>query len=402
MSPGVLFIFDGYPHLSGRFLVRDLDAVARAGVPVHAVSTMLLPRDRWFREAAECPVEPRLMPRLRTLGAEARLLWTAPRSAWAAGRALAAGLEWTDAHRFAQLLRVFWLAREARRLGAVILHATHAGLPATLAQAASRASGLPYTVSVHLEDVTRPSPGLEARLAEAATVFACNPTVAAEARARGARDVVELRHPLPASWLAWPDAGRRAFRPRSGPIRLLFAGRLVPMKGFDTLLAAVARAVGRGADLVLDVAGAGEEAALVGRLPAEARRRVTLHGWVMDAAHDRLLETADVLVLPSRAEGIPNTVLEAFAAGLPVIATAAGSTAEALGGGERGLVLHAEGEAERVDVLADLLERFDPRAESVVSRARAAQSWVRAHFGGAAPIAPMVERFRALARGRPG
>jgi len=397
MSPGVLFIFDGYPHLSGRFLVRDLDAVARAGLPVHAVTTMLLPRARWFREAADCPVEPRLMPRLRTLAAEARLLWAAPRTAWAAGRAFAAGLDWRNAHKLAQLLRVFWLAREARRLGVGVLHATHAALPAMLAQAASRVSGLPYTVGAHLDDVAQPSRGLEARLAGAATVFGCNPTAVAAARGRGARDVVEFRHPLPASWLDWPDAGRRAARPRSGPIRLLFAGRLVPVKGFDTLLAALARAVGNGADVVLEVAGGGEEEALVDRLPAEVRRRVILHGWVMDAAHDRLLDSADVLVLPSRAEGIPNTILEAFAAGLPVIATPSGSTGEALGGGERGFVLRGDVEAERVDALADLLERFDPRAEAVVARARAAQSWVRAHFSGAAPIAPMVERFRALA-----
>src|SRR5262249_51625865 len=152
--------------------------------------TMLLPRERWFREAAECPVEPRLMPRLRTLGGEARLLCTAPRSACAAGRAFAAGLEARSAHRFAQLLRVFWLAREARRLGVGVLHATHAGFPAMLAQAAARASGLPYTVGVHLDDVVLPSRGLDGRLAGAATVFACNPTAAAAARRRGARDVV--------------------------------------------------------------------------------------------------------------------------------------------------------------------------------------------------------------------
>jgi glycosyltransferase involved in cell wall biosynthesis len=401
---GVLIVFDGYPHHSGRFLIRDLSALAAAGVPVHAVTTRAFPRAEWSREALECPVQPETMPRLRALANDAdlvRLVAGAPRRALRAARAFVAGLDGPGDRRFLQLRRAFWLAGEARRLGVAAIHATWALFPSVLAQAAGAASGLPYTISVHAHDVFVPTRGLAGRLAGAAAVFACNAAVAAAARRLGARDVIEIHHPLAASWLAWPDAGARAGR-RRGPRRVVFSGRLVAIKGFDTMLAAFAQAVARGADLALDVAGDGEEAARVGRLPGEVRRRVTMHGWLDDDAYARLLDQGDVLAFPARrtddgnADGIPNVVLEAFGAGLPVIAALAGSIGEALGDGARGTILGGDGEAGRVAALAEVLATFDPRADDVIGRARAAQRWVREHFAGTRAIGPMIARLRTL------
>lgn len=122
----------------------------------------------------------------------------------------------------------------------------------------------------------------------------------------------------------------------AGPPRrsttLLFLGRLVPIKGVDTLLEAVAR-LGDRFDLI--VAGDGPERAALERRAAELgiARRTRFVGEVRSLFRDSLLAGADVLVAPSRTvggrtEGMPVAVLEAIASGTPVVVCASGGLAE--------------------------------------------------------------------------
>jgi glycosyltransferase involved in cell wall biosynthesis len=107
-----------------------------------------------------------------------------------------------------------------------------------------------------------------------------------------------------------------------GP-RLLAVGRLVPAKAFDLLLDALARLRARVPETALTIAGAGP---LEDRLRAQCRDLNT-EAAVHFAGHtDRLapwLAHADIFVLSSRREGLPNALLEAAAAGLPIVATPA-------------------------------------------------------------------------------
>jgi len=115
-----------------------------------------------------------------------------------------------------------------------------------------------------------------------------------------------------------PDPGRRARVPREdGQVRALALGRLHPNKAFDVLLDALALAPG----IDLWIAGDGD---LLGALRNQARRlgldgRVRLLGWQDDVWP--LFDTADFLVCPSRLEPLGNVVIEAWAAGVPVVAT---------------------------------------------------------------------------------
>jgi glycosyltransferase involved in cell wall biosynthesis len=103
-------------------------------------------------------------------------------------------------------------------------------------------------------------------------------------------------------------------------------GRLVPQKGLDVLLRAMAEVPAARAMLV----GQGDEEE---RLQALAHRlgvadRVSFLGWVDDPR--RLLPSFDVFALPSRFEGFPLAVLEAQLAEVPVVAADVGSVAEAV------------------------------------------------------------------------
>jgi glycosyltransferase involved in cell wall biosynthesis len=135
------------------------------------------------------------------------------------------------------------------------------------------------------------------------------------------------------------------FRPRSAAVRarlrdelgcrgavVLGVGRLVPVKGWDLLVRAVAR-LPRSRRPVLVLAGAGPEGAM---LVARAAGRVELRllGALDRRAVADWMAAADLYVQPSRAlpggrtEGTPLAVREALAAGLPVVAAATGGLAE--------------------------------------------------------------------------
>ena len=115
------------------------------------------------------------------------------------------------------------------------------------------------------------------------------------------------------------------------------AAQLEYWKGLDTLLAAC-RAVTH--PLQLEIFGAGS---LRSRLEAEAATLdvpVRFHGHVHDVRSH--LDDIDAFVLPSRAENLPVSILEAMAHALPVIATRVGGVAELVDDGCTGLLVEPE------------------------------------------------------------
>ncbi|HOD83296.1 MAG: Alpha-D-kanosaminyltransferase [Planctomycetes bacterium ADurb.Bin126] len=123
-----------------------------------------------------------------------------------------------------------------------------------------------------------------------------------------------------------PEPGKT----ESVPFLLAFVGTNWRIKGLDVLLRAMARLAGR--DVRLTVAGSSELAGnrpfvrLAGRLGLADR--VTFAGRLDRPALAELLARSDALVLPSRQEALGVSVLEALAAGVPVIATDVGGIPE--------------------------------------------------------------------------
>jgi glycosyltransferase involved in cell wall biosynthesis len=147
--------------------------------------------------------------------------------------------------------------------------------------------------------------------------------------------------------------------PRRGPLRLGFIGRAHRDKGLDVLLAA------------LDVLEAGEvTAALVGPgVPEAVGGRHPADGPLADPWG--ALGDVELLVVPSRRESSPNVVLEAFARGVPVLATTVGGT-EALLAGGRGLGV-APGDAA---ALAASIRQVVAEPEAALERAERARRYV--------------------------
>ena len=123
---------------------------------------------------------------------------------------------------------------------------------------------------------------------------------------------------------------------------LVFAGRLSAEKGVDVLIEAMSMA---GTDARLDIAGDGPERA---RLEALAGRhamgsRITFHGRLAKAELASLLNRSTASVVPSRwHENQPMTILESFAAGVPVITTSLGGLPEMVRDGVDGWIIPPE------------------------------------------------------------
>ncbi|WP_436932542.1 glycosyltransferase [Halosimplex halobium] len=120
--------------------------------------------------------------------------------------------------------------------------------------------------------------------------------------------------------------------PRGGSLDLLYVGRLDPIKELDLLIETVDE-LQPDLDVHLNLVGNGDSEA---RLRALCDRRgvsdaVTFHGWQDDVK--RYYREADLFVLSSRSEGQPTVVLEAQAAGVPVVSTDVGCVRELLGAG---------------------------------------------------------------------
>ncbi len=119
-----------------------------------------------------------------------------------------------------------------------------------------------------------------------------------------------------------------------GPLRVVCVGTVAPHKGAHRLLAALSRS---GPEVVVDLAGSLQsDPAYVARLRAFVADsglcdRVTFHGQLDEPALTALLARSHVFALPSDRESYPISGIEALGAGLPLLITTEGGTAELLG-----------------------------------------------------------------------
>ncbi len=165
-----------------------------------------------------------------------------------------------------------------------------------------------------------------------------------------------------------------AFTPnfiRGGPqLRALYLGRLLPYKGVDTALRALAQ-VRNTANVTLDIVGDGPDRvrleALTQSLKLEGR--VVFHGAVPVTEVPPRMQACDVYVFPSVRESGGSTVMEAMAAGKPVIVANHGGPAETVTP-DSGFALDADSPSALVSALAQTLHSLahDEERRSLMGR----------------------------------
>ena len=409
MSVKLGVVVDRFPALSETFVARELAELRRRGFDIYVYA--LRRGDELARELAE---ELLAQTTFRRGGA-----------AWATARGLGIFLGDREARKLARLFArgdglsrpaaalrrladVRQFARAMRAAGVQRVYAHFLGATAAVGYGCARLLRLPLALAVHagksLFTLPRPPSALERAIASYADAIVACANVAREelVRNRGypADKVHLIYHGVDADELRAAVAQARArLAPASaGPPAIVAVGRLVPKKGFHTLIAACLLLAQRGVRFrcrIVGPAGDRRYAARLAQLAREAEGAVELVGPVPWGRMAEEYARAAVLAAPSEVapdgdrDGLPNVVLEAAACGLPIVATNVGGLPEFVREGDTGFLIPAGDPRALADALRRLLEDEALRRRL----GEAAEARVRAEFlreAAAAKLAPLL------------
>jgi colanic acid/amylovoran biosynthesis glycosyltransferase len=393
------YVLKRFPRISETFVAAELIELERQGerVTVFAISRPDEPFRHGFVDDLRArvvylPHRPARQP-LRTLRSLVRVLRAQPLG-WL--RAAAVCSRPPKLRTWRRLLQATVLRDEMERAGIDHAHAHFATAAARLANLAWRMGGPTYSVTAHAKDIYHEDvrvDHLRDKLAPAtfvATVSAANrdhleTLLSLDGTLRVVHNSVDLRR----------LGGARASPGEPGVV--LTVARLVEKKGIADLVEACSllRADGAGAPVRLEVAGHGP---LRGELEARARQlgvEARFHGAVPQEEVLALYRRAAVFCLPcvvagsGDRDGLPTSVLEAMALGVPVVATAVSGLAEVVLHERTGLVVAQHDPRALAGALARVLA--DP--ELAARLASGARAHVERHFATERSVAELRALF---------
>ena len=241
-----------------------------------------------------------------------------------------------------------------------------------------KARGVPYVVHIHGSRFADFERGLRTGLkrkvrafltgAERVIVLGESSKAHLVSEVRIDPEVVEIvANGVPGPELALP-AGQA-----SPIVTILYSGRLGDRKGVGELIRAVAKLRDRD-DWQLCVAGNGDVAAYAALAQSLGiAERVEFTGWIDSDSLQLRLQAAEIFALPSHAEGLPLSVLEAMAYSCAIVTTPVGNITDAIDDGANGLLV-TPGEVDSIaQAIANLLDDSELRA-SLADAART--TWV--------------------------
>ncbi len=158
-------------------------------------------------------------------------------------------------------------------------------------------------------------------------------------------------------------------------MQVLFMGRFGPRKGVYDLISAAAKL--REVPFKLNMFGDGEIEKVKELVEKEnLTEKISVSGWVSHSKIREIYENSDIMVLPSYAEGLPMSILEAIGEGLPVVSTRVGGIPEAIEDGRNGFLI----EPGDVEALADRLRILMTSPELVGRMGRESLAIAREKF----------------------
>jgi colanic acid/amylovoran biosynthesis glycosyltransferase len=341
------YVLRKFPVLSETFVLNEILALEARGVEVH-VFPLAPTRDPRFHEGVgRMKATIHYVPGAadyRTLLRHARRL--AARNPRRFRRELLKALATGRPALLWQFLQASWVADRARRVGVTHLHAHFATEPAAVAQAAGGLIGVPFSFTAHAFDIYRDVNArvLAKKIRNARfTVTVSRYNVAfLESVANGGGGRIELiRNGIDL------DRFSPAPHPPGGPFSILAVARLVEKKGLALLVEACGHLRDRNLDFRCEIVGKGAQRADLERQvrTLDLGTHVHLAGPLPQQEIVARYQRAHVLVLPcivgsdGNRDGLPVSIVEALACGLPVISTDVTGIPEAVHHGRNGLIV---------------------------------------------------------------
>src|SRR4051794_24176873 len=363
------YIVSRFPHASETFIARELVGLEAVGDEALELLSLFPPVDPLVHPSAAPFVDRLIRPSVGD--AAAAFAW------WAVRRPLrlasSVGVVIRDHLRSPRVLpralaTVPLAAAHARAVearGVEHVHAHYATYPTLSAWICHRLTGTPYSFTAQAHDIYMDQSMLSRKLADAAFVVAISDfNRNFLSRYGDTAHVHVIRSGI--------DTSALRFRPRAvpaeGPVRALCIASFQEYKGHGVLFDALSgsRELER---VQLDLVGGGP---LRGELERRARElgiaeRVRFHGTMTEDAVRDMLDQADMLVLPSviarsgQMEGVPVALMEALAAGVPVVTTRLSGIPELVADGETGLLAEPRDAAALREALKRVVSgRFEP------------------------------------------
>ncbi|MFT4225571.1 glycosyltransferase family 4 protein [Micropruina sp.] len=403
----IAYLTGEYPRATDTFIQREILAVERVGVEVERFSVrrtgdehMVGPQQVSERAATTYLLSSPSTMILRDVWAAARRSpkrFLATLKLALSTRRLGVGGALKQAAYFIEAAH---LAEELHRRAVTHLHNHFSDACCTVAMLASELSGIPFSFTLH-------GPGIffeanEWKLGTKIDKSVFCATISSFARAQASLfcsadgwrrvRIVHCGVEIPE---INPDAARE-----DGPPRLLFVGRLDQVKGVTVLFDAVAELATSGTPLELTLVGDGPQRPELERRVAELGIGDAVHftGYQSQSAVQEHLRRCDVFVLPSFAEGVPVSLMEAMAQGKPVIATNVGGVTELVADGVNGRVVVPGSVSALREAVAGLVADEQLRARL----GAAGRERVAAEFASDTEARRLVTLFRAAEDGALG
>ena len=373
--PKIAYVTGQYPAVSLTFILREIEALRALGAEVETCSIRRTPADqhRGPAEKAAAASTFYVLSQAKnplTLLRAQKWLFTAPgryvRALGLALRTRGPGLI-SLAYQLIYFLEATVLARHLTERGVEHIHNHFVTGSATVTMLVSELTGIPYSFMLHgPADLFEPYRWrIDEKVARARFVA----TISNFARSQimffsspEHWDKLRIIHcgVMPENYGQQDQAAIPPRRPDE--TRLLFVGRLAPVKGLRVLLEAMAPLVEEFPSLRLVLVGDGPDRAALEKAAAPLGDKVTFTGYLSQAEVAQAMQSTDVFVLPSFAEGVPVVLMEAQATGKPVIATQVAGVGELVEHGVNGLIV-PPGDVERLrEAIRTLLHDPDLRA----------------------------------------
>lgn len=390
--PGLAYLFERFPSFTQTFCYREIAELRRQGV-VPAIFSVRHPKDEppqdWDPAIAAAVT---YLPDDEVLVKEVDRALRKSQLPEAATREIKA---WGRQSDFLRLYQAAWLGPRLQALDVRHLHAHFAGLAARTAYWVERFFGIGFSFTAHANDIFAPKPftiSLGKTIGAARAVVTVSDFGVAWLREKFPEDAAKFRRVYNGIDLA-------RFTPatfESAPPAIISIGRLIEKKGFSDLIEASRLLAAQGINFRTEIIGEGPlETALQNQIAtAGLTKSVTLAGPLPQPEVIARLARSALFALPCVPEAgggmdnLPTVVMEAMAAGLPVVSTALAGVPEMVQEGVTGFLVPARDPAALAAALARLLaEPALARSLGNAGRARAAERFA---------IGQSTQKLRAL------
>lgn len=402
----VAYFIGCYPFINVTFIEREIRALEAQGVSLVIVSMVrpgsgeVLEEARWRMDSIFYvrPVRWKMLVRALVRFGLTRapvfwktLIWLLTRPHPSVLARLKTGIHF---------LQGVYLAEYLRQQNINHLHSHFADRATVAALVVSRLLEMPFSFTAHAKDIYAEDVFLRDKITHAAFVATCTQANFAYLRqiAPSAENLHRIYHGLPLN-----EFKGLSLTPQTPPL-ILGVGKLIEKKGFPYLLEACALLREWGHDFTCTILGEGPD-----RKALEAQRaalgleaQVLLPGNCSFTEVLAMLRRATVFTLPSiiarnqDRDGIPNVVLEAMAAGVPVVSTNISAIPEVVHPEETGLLVPQRDSLALASALARLLEEASSRRRL----ADAAQRLMQENFDDARNAAKLLELFGRVTSAR--